>query len=57
MSQNWIFGSSSWLILDMDKPFQGQFSVTSEPFIYIQRDILMFRANDNKTQAVVTKTK
>jgi ABC-type multidrug transport system fused ATPase/permease subunit len=52
MSQNWIFGSSSWLILEMDKPFQGQFSVTSDPFIYIQRDIHMFHATDNTTQAV-----
>lgn len=39
ISQNLIMGSSSWLILEMDKPFEGQFSVTNAPFVAIQKEI------------------
>ena len=39
ISQNLIMGSSSWLILEMDKPFEGQFSVTNAPFVMIQKEI------------------
>lgn len=39
MSQNLIISSSTWLILEMDKPFQGEFSVTNAPFVAAQKEI------------------
>ena len=57
MSQNLILGSSSWLILEMDKPFQGQFSVRNEPFITIQKEISLFKNYTSNHQASVTLTK
>jgi hypothetical protein len=35
MSQNLIISSSCWLILEMDKPFQGQLSVDKAAFISV----------------------
>ncbi len=39
MSQNLILSSASWLILEMDKPFQGALNVSDTPFIHIQHEI------------------
>lgn len=57
MSQNLILGSSSWLILEMGKPFQGQFSVRNAPFITIQKEISLFKNYTSNHQAAVTLTK
>lgn len=43
MSQNLIISSSTWLILEMDKPFQGEFSVTNAPFIAAQNEIYLLQ--------------
>lgn len=48
MSQNWIISSSSWLILEMDKPFQGEFSVTNMPFVSAQKEIRLLQSYDYK---------
>ena len=42
MSQNLIMSSSSWLILEMDMPFQGQLRVDSTPFVGVQDEIKSF---------------
>jgi ABC-type multidrug transport system fused ATPase/permease subunit len=42
MSQNLIMSSSSWLILEMDMPFQGQLRVDKTPFISVQDEISTF---------------
>lgn len=39
MSQNILLSSSTWLILEMDKPFQGAMSVNDEPFVNIKNEI------------------
>lgn len=39
MSQNLIISSSVWLILEMDKPFQGVLSIEDEAFVTIQEEI------------------
>lgn len=54
MSQNWIISSSTWLILEMDKPFQGEFSVTNAPFISAQKEIKLLKSYDyEKNQASI----
>lgn len=58
MSQNLIISSSSWLILEMDKPFQGEFSVNNIPFVNIQKEIgLSDSYVANKIQATMTTVK
>ncbi len=42
MSQNLIMSSSSWLILEMDMPFQGQLRVDNAPFVGVQDEIKLF---------------
>lgn len=42
MSQNLIMSSSSWLILEMDMPFQGQLRVDNTPFVEVQDEMKTF---------------
>ncbi len=42
MSQNVIISSSSWLILEMDKPFQGKLSVDDSAFVNIREELRPF---------------
>lgn len=39
MSQNLVIASSTWLIFEIDKPFQGFFKVTNAPFVEIKDEI------------------
>lgn len=39
MSQNIIMGSSIWLILEIDKPFQGEIKVTNQAFVEAKDEI------------------
>jgi hypothetical protein len=41
----------------MDKPFQGQFSVTNAPFITIQKEISLSENYISNNQASATLTK
>jgi len=43
MSQNLVIASSSWLILEMDKPFQGYFKVDNQAFINVKQQIETFK--------------
>ena len=42
MSQNLIISSSCWLILEMDKPFQGQLSSDNSAFISVRQELRYF---------------
>lgn len=39
MSQNLVIGSSSWLIFEIDKPFQGYFKVNNSAFVDVRNEI------------------
>lgn len=41
ISQNLIILSSAWLILEIDRPFQGYFKVGNQAFVNIQKNILV----------------
>ncbi len=42
MSQNLIISSSCWLILEMDKPFQGELSADNSAFITVRQELQYF---------------
>ena len=42
LCQNLIISSSCWLILEMDKPFQGQISIDKSAFVAVQQQIHKF---------------
>lgn len=46
LSQNLIILSSGWLILEIDRPFQGFFKVDNTAFVATKSDILQLNSNE-----------